>query len=719
MRLTLRTLLAYRDGILPQNVRDDFRQRLQQNHQVAALLKRIDDLVQRGDVPSPKVDLDGLGDANVIAEYLDNVLTSNKVAELERLCLQHPDHLCELAHCHELLAGAINSHVEVPGSLRSIAHSLADAKPRPSMSEQHASKSADIRTSQESFDTPIEINFQSPIVQAGTSAMNQAGLNLENNHFPEYLLTSPRKRWQIPVAIGVLSILLGLTLWQLLGSPDSLRSLWQGQPTAEEAKLNPTEQPKTGQASESQDPESDVDVKPESESPKPDSPEVSSPKDIVQPVPTDIDAAEAIPGKSEAVTDQPQPPVNPPTETPTEATNPQADANNVVQGLKFSESEHPKAGVFILRGDQPLQLVSKLNEPATDGRIVVPPSTRATLQFGQWQWTACGPCVTDVILSDNGAEMTTSMVRGLFSSTQPQSPLVIKTPLGAFTITASSPAVWLGIEVAFRPAIRGSLDEDGTFTPILIVVAGSDDADLKDALMRIRSDESGREVIIKRSGTGVAVLPGQDLVEFALQSPPRWYSARNIRLIDQEASADYLAAFEGGDEPVAAQIQKLTRSQRPEIAALAIQTSMLLGNWQPFASELLGSDRMRSYWTSTIDVAKQYAATDVSLLNDLQVQLESVYASEGGLLFDRFKGLRRDQQTSDGLLDLVKSLESDKLPIRVLSSYELTQLTGDNHGFLPHAPVRESIVQLKRQLSSGRIAIKPTGDPIWERIAVP
>ena len=127
MRLTLRTLLAYRDRVLNPAELEDMHGRVQQSAMASNLVKRIESLSQRTNILAPPIEGSGLGaDANSIAEYLDDTLKGDKVPELERICLESDVQLAELAQCHTLLSAALSTAVEVPGNLRQRVVSLSD-----------------------------------------------------------------------------------------------------------------------------------------------------------------------------------------------------------------------------------------------------------------------------------------------------------------------------------------------------------------------------------------------------------------------------------------------------------------------------------------------------------------------------------------------------------------------------------------------------------------
>ena len=131
MRLTLRTLLAYRDRVLSPADAEDLHRRIQISHDAGNLLRRISAVTGRNAVLAPPVLGKGLGgDANSIAEYLDDAMQHTQLPELERICLVSDVQLAELADCHSLLSTAVHTKVSVTNDLRRMALGLGDSDRR-------------------------------------------------------------------------------------------------------------------------------------------------------------------------------------------------------------------------------------------------------------------------------------------------------------------------------------------------------------------------------------------------------------------------------------------------------------------------------------------------------------------------------------------------------------------------------------------------------------
>lgn len=104
MRLTLRTLLAWRDRTLPASHRDEMDGKVATNAAAHLLTNRIDRAIADDSLGPPRAT--AASDLNAVAEYLDNVLPLEGLDGFERACLGADDLLAEVASCHRILAEA-------------------------------------------------------------------------------------------------------------------------------------------------------------------------------------------------------------------------------------------------------------------------------------------------------------------------------------------------------------------------------------------------------------------------------------------------------------------------------------------------------------------------------------------------------------------------------------------------------------------------------------
>lgn len=105
MRLTLRTLLAWLDSLLPPPDQQALAEKVAASPMAPSLVRRIQDVVETPGLGAPRIDARGLADdANSVAEYLDNCLAAEQLEGFERICIESDMHLAEVASCHGILA---------------------------------------------------------------------------------------------------------------------------------------------------------------------------------------------------------------------------------------------------------------------------------------------------------------------------------------------------------------------------------------------------------------------------------------------------------------------------------------------------------------------------------------------------------------------------------------------------------------------------------------
>lgn len=116
MRLTLRTLLAYLDDRLPPANAREIGQKIANSPFTTDLMERIKDVKRRRRLADPGK-AQPMIEPNLIAEYLDDQLTPDLVARVEREILASDAMLAEVAATHEIL-GLLRDPVTVEPRLR-------------------------------------------------------------------------------------------------------------------------------------------------------------------------------------------------------------------------------------------------------------------------------------------------------------------------------------------------------------------------------------------------------------------------------------------------------------------------------------------------------------------------------------------------------------------------------------------------------------------------
>jgi hypothetical protein len=188
VRLTLRTLLAYLDDTLEPHEIKEIGQKVAESDAAQELVARIKQITRRRRLTTPPEA--GTGDkfdANTVAEYLDNELSTEQVAELEKTCLESDVHLAEVASCHQILTLVLGEPALVPPTARERMYGLVKGREA--------------------------IPFRKAHVRPGASADG-------DDHDDLFLGGLPSSRgwiiWALPLAAALLLAALGFAVWQAL-----------------------------------------------------------------------------------------------------------------------------------------------------------------------------------------------------------------------------------------------------------------------------------------------------------------------------------------------------------------------------------------------------------------------------------------------------------------------------------------------------------------------
>ena len=130
MRLTLRTLLAYLDDTLEPAEIKQIGQKVAESDAAQELIARIKQTTRRRRLTTPPTHGPGAAnfDPNTVAEYLDNALPGEQLAEIEKLCLESDVHLAEIASCHQILTLVLGEPALVPPTARERMYGLVQGK---------------------------------------------------------------------------------------------------------------------------------------------------------------------------------------------------------------------------------------------------------------------------------------------------------------------------------------------------------------------------------------------------------------------------------------------------------------------------------------------------------------------------------------------------------------------------------------------------------------
>lgn len=695
MRLTLRTLLAYRDGVLSPAVTSDLHQRINQTEVASNLLRRIETLVQQKQMLAPKAIGTGLGgDANSVAEYLDDTLASDQVSEFERICIAESDLvLAELAHCHQLLADALNSTVHVPAELKTLVNGLAKPENQAALSSRirpvrtstlpakmsRSGKSPDGKTHRvdeshaASLVTAVEVNSnevanKATVPQATelvTSAANletkdNAGLSSQvkapldvigaapskptagastlskpTHQVPDYLVAQNKGGWRIPAAILIALILFVGLAFQALGPLTKIQGLFVANGEALPTEKSPPESPNGNPSATEPSTETVADKAKRDNAAAVDSSKAAQPK---------VDAAVAESSGTKGSVESPEQVVAPEKSEPIanvkDVANGNSSSTEVADVVKQAITWNPSSAiesrsVLFLKnsGGGELQSVSRLG-PSTaiplNSELIVPPSMRPTLTLAETcSLTVCAPSIMLPAINDAGE---LSIETSLCRA-------LVKSDAAGRSTSFLTPAGAVDIQFV-EPASMVSIESafrDAALGPVtnrmafkpLFIVVAVEGK----VAVRVRAENperSDQKSIELNVGEGLALIDGQ-VTEFELGTIPTWYRSNIERPVDALAAEDMSSALnDGGD--LQAKLKAMCMDRRPETSALAIQASLMLGAWSGFANNLLSDETMRTHWESSIALAEQVLAVDETAVKKLSVELEQTYGESSSKL---------------------------------------------------------------------------------------
>lgn len=192
MRLTLRTLLAYLDDTLEPLEIKTIGQKVSESDTAQELIARIKQVTRRRRITTPPATGPNAFEPNQVADYLDNELSAEQVAEVEKICLESDVHLAEVAACHQILTLVLGEPAVVPPTAKERMYSLVQGREAIPFRKARGSGHPSGPTS----------------ADADADEMFLLGL-------PFYRRGS-WLRWALPLAAVLLIAIVGVALWQTI-----------------------------------------------------------------------------------------------------------------------------------------------------------------------------------------------------------------------------------------------------------------------------------------------------------------------------------------------------------------------------------------------------------------------------------------------------------------------------------------------------------------------
>lgn len=781
MRLTLRTLLAYLDDILEPQDSEDLRKKIDESRFATELVQRTRDCVRRLRLPAPPLSGRGLaGDANSVAEYLDNTLPGERVADFEKICLESDSHLAEVAACHQILTLVLGEPADVDPAGRERMYEVINRSER------------DEQPTVVPKSPPVGSETKAPPLAASTAPATAAAPGRRvKPEVPDYLRESRSRFWPV-AAVLVIAALLTSGILALVAPPpwremaaNMFRQTTEENPGETQPAMPPVGKPEAaaeqaeggesavkGPAGDQKDGDSSPEAAPAGSNPKSPMTNTAVPAEGSPP------AAEKMPAATPAVQfprpqpldgDSPLAPLPPEPLGPPPPRRPMDDA-----GTRPALPDVPgDAGV----GKAGPAAAMPVAPTAPEGTPPAPPpgtpeatapgvGTPASAPAGaaeaapaaaEGSGEGVGRYLSrqDVLLRYDAASSSWRRLparANLMSSDHLLSLPMFRPTLTLITGVSVQPVGatsfdMLGLDAQGIPGLgveygrvvlvtigrAGNTmrlrlgDHTGTVTfqdaesamavEVQQLLVPGKDPETEPAMQTIelyatsgaiRWEENGQTMEIKApAGRRLSPLPVEE-IDGAEQ--PKWISAENLTPIDQRAASSLEHEIKY-DRPVSLSLMELAENRRVEVRTLAVRCSAYVGQFEPFVAALNDADQ-RTEWPHHIEALKAAMARGPQVAAQVRQAFEKHRGGEAEELYRMLWGYSAEDLRDGAAAKLVEYLNHDSLDFRVLSFWNLQNITGLTLFYRPESPAakrRPQYLKWKERLKDGKILAGSAG----------
>jgi hypothetical protein len=744
MRLTLRTMLAYLDEVLEPADAQDIGKKIEESEFAANIVHRTRDVMRRLRLGAPKLSGRGMGlDPNTVAEYLDNTLAEDRVADFEKVCLESDVHLAEVASCHQILTLVLDQPADVDPASRQRMYAV------PERAEKLATAAAVAATVSESSDLTLAPPEQ---LDAPVTARPER----RKPEVPEYLRkTADNSSWWGAAAIAALAVAFIAVLIMAIGVDEGS---WLGQKLgfgtngsqAEvaqapvEGEADATAADDTAGSDTAANDAAGDDAAAKSDALKqPD--EVALPKKkgdgdaaLEPPLPGETATAATTPAanassektadktadESQTTTepgDAPAVILPPAVRLDAGKNNATASATSATEPAKTAAATPTNADGTPKPADAPVDSVGRL---VSNGQVLL----RFDAASGNWQRL---PPLQTVLAGERLASLPTyrssiTLVNGvnieLLGDTVAAIDLADGVPglqigLGRVVVLpAGKPDTQLRVGVGQRQAIVTFVDPAATLAlevrPVLVPGANPE-AKPSPLLVELYA-ASGKFTWQDLPGGKVEEVAAPMRVSLGAKGAagtalPDWLTAEkltNSERLGAEFASEYLAA----DRPTMLGLAELAEHRRGEVRALGLSSLCLLGRYEPTVTALNQVDAtQRNLWEQLIMDLREAIARSPEDAAAVRTAFEKHRGEAAKELYRMLWGYTPEQFAAGSAAKLVEYLDHTDMDFRALAFWNLREMTDQSLNYRPElgADLRKPYIQKwKQRLTSGQLLPK-------------
>lgn len=733
MRLTLRTLLAYLDNILEPAAAQQMAAKIEESQTAADLVHRIRDVTKKVRLAAPAIEGKGMGlDANTVAEYLDNTLTSESTPDFEMVCLESDVHLAEVAACHEILSLVLVQPVEIDPATRTKMYNLL------SNIEAHQAK---IPTAPTAPLAPVAMAVPQSAAAATAASAAASVDGRAKREVPAYLKSSvdeaamARRGWLLAAVALIALILVGTTFVlaavPLDSLPEFLRPLANTIfPREGAVAVVPATQPKPRPTviPTVSVPESTTSATPSA---------ISSPTAAVIPASTATGTTPELLQPPSAVSPSANPtpsptgiaPIPPVPTAITTATVPPPVAMTTGTAAPISVASATATPVVpaVTSPDLPAKIepVGRVNSAGSQVLLRFDAKTNAWVRLPARETLSVGdrllalPSYRPQIALGNG--LTIDLLGGTLVELRPIDAggtpgiLLLRGRLMAFNVGGTKGALRLENGKAVNTVALTSAELGIEYVPRRAV--GEDPTTVANSDLALYGKSGQISWWTPTQAESQLTMPGQWLItEGAAPAPlpaaatlPTWLTSDERDLLEKSA-ADFVELGLRSDKAVSVALREMMTDRRIENVQLALRCLAQIGDYDDFMPLLRDPTQRYSTWeryvlmlVQSLDYGPEYAAK-------VRAALVKQHGPTGDALYRILWGYSDEQLKSGSAQYLVETLDHADLEYRIFAIWTLCDITAQPPaGYLPQdpQPKRKSVIlKWEQKLKDGLIVGK-------------
>jgi cytoskeletal protein RodZ len=721
MRLTLRTMLAFLDDILEPADAQAVGKKIEESEFATGLVHRMRDVTRRLRLGAPKLHGRGMGlDPNTVAEYLDNTLLSERVADFEKVCLESDVHLAEVASCHQILALVLGEPAEVESTSRQRLYDVihqADAArdSQPAAKEERKSRDGAARKKKrrrprvpEYLREPAEPEAKSrpwAAVLLVVLLLSAAAVGVAA-YWPRIarqLQIAQREEEQPVEAAGPGDGTNGARDASDRNN-NSRAGRKEDQPPSGDKQGDEAPSARATQDEATQTPENEKAVAPQKQKTQPVDREPGSPPDEQGKATGDEKVSEPAPDVDKTVKN-----ANPGEADEQGAARPES-TKKVAGGEEVSTAEGvgrliSEDEVLLRAVDDEWQRVAARGTVYSGQRLIALPTYRPSIAMSSGvTLQLVGGAVAALGKTDEEGVTEVQLSSGkllLLTVAKPGAKVRLRAGDYSGTVEFGKEEAVLAVEVTQRLPDGTDPEQESAPASVDFYLTSGE---------ATWADQRGRSETLR--GRVRRSLDNSKRGQQAAEELPVWIEENELNPTERRARTE-LEPFLRPDRPVAKTLTDLATHRKIEISLLAAQSLALVEEFEPVVG-LLNDPRYRINWTPQIDSLRAALARSPQTAAAVREAFERFHdVKEGDQLYRMLWGYTADQLEEGAAAQLIEWLDApdDHLDFRVLSFWNLHHITGLGLYYQPGDPEKQrrtSIQRWKQKLESGLIVPKAT-----------